>query len=98
VDELLERLAEVADLERAMALLAWDEEVCMPPAGAVWTGVASFDDNLVGRVREGGQALERVRLGMPCFACMLGGEDRRTLFMLTADWGMSDRSTTTSLG
>ena len=27
---------------------------------------------------------------MPCFACMLGGEDRRTLFMLVADWRMSD--------
>jgi hypothetical protein len=34
VDELLERLADVADLERAMVLLAWDQEVCMPPAGA----------------------------------------------------------------
>ena len=27
---------------------------------------------------------------MPCFACMLGGEDRRTLFMLTADWRMDE--------
>jgi hypothetical protein len=25
-------------------------------------------------------------LGRPCFATMLGGADRRTLFMLTADW------------
>jgi carboxypeptidase Taq len=34
MDELLERLAEIADLERMAMLLAWDQEVCMPPAGA----------------------------------------------------------------
>jgi carboxypeptidase Taq len=38
MDELLERLAEVADLERAGALLAWDQEVFMPPAGAEGRG------------------------------------------------------------
>jgi sugar lactone lactonase YvrE len=30
--------------------------------------------------------LERIDLGRPCFAAMLGGPERRTLFMLTADW------------
>jgi carboxypeptidase Taq len=34
MDELLERLAEIADLERMAMLLAWDQEVCMPAAGA----------------------------------------------------------------
>ena len=34
MDELLERLAEIADLERVSMLLAWDQEVFMPPAGA----------------------------------------------------------------
>jgi carboxypeptidase Taq len=34
MDELLERLAEIADLERVSMLLAWDQEVVMPPAGA----------------------------------------------------------------
>jgi sugar lactone lactonase YvrE len=38
------------------------------------------------RIREGGEVLERIELGRPCFATMLGGADRRTLFMLTADW------------
>jgi carboxypeptidase Taq len=33
MDELRERLAEVADLDRVSMLLAWDQEVCMPPAG-----------------------------------------------------------------
>jgi sugar lactone lactonase YvrE len=27
---------------------------------------------------------------MPCFACMLGGEDGQTLFMLAADWRVAD--------
>jgi sugar lactone lactonase YvrE len=64
--------------------------ISMDAEGAIWTGVGEFGDNLVGRVREGGEVLERVQLDMACFACMLGGEDGRTLFMLTADWRMSD--------
>jgi sugar lactone lactonase YvrE len=47
-------------------------------------------DNLVGRVLDGGEVLDRVQLGAPNFACMLGGRDRRTLFMTAADWRMSD--------
>jgi hypothetical protein len=30
--------------------------------------------------------LDRIDLGRPCLATMLGGPDRRTLLMLTADW------------
>ena len=51
---------------------------------------APFDGSVVGRVRDGGEVLERVRLDTPCFACMLGGEDGQTLFMLTADWRMDE--------
>jgi sugar lactone lactonase YvrE len=74
---------------------AWADEVgpdgiCIDADGAVWTGVAPFTDSVVGRVRDGGEVLERVKLDAPCFACMLGGEDRRTLFMLTADWRMDE--------
>jgi sugar lactone lactonase YvrE len=52
--------------------------ICVDAGGAIWTGVGDFGDNLVGRVRDGGEVLERVKVGMPCFACMLGGEDRMT--------------------
>jgi sugar lactone lactonase YvrE len=38
------------------------------------------------RIHEGGEVFERIDLGRPCFATMLGGPDRRTLFMLTAEW------------
>jgi sugar lactone lactonase YvrE len=75
---------------RAWADGVGPDGICMDAGGAIWTGVAPFDSNVVGRVREGGEVLERVRLDMPCFACMLGGEDRRTLFMLTADWRMNE--------
>lgn len=64
--------------------------ICMDADGAIWTGAGEFGDNLVGRVREGGEVLERVQLDMPCFACTLGGEDGSTLFMLAAAWRMSD--------
>jgi sugar lactone lactonase YvrE len=67
--------------------------ICMDSDRAIWTGVGEFGDGLVGRVREGGEVLERVRVPLPCFACMLGGEDRKTLFMLAADWRMSDSFT-----
>jgi sugar lactone lactonase YvrE len=64
--------------------------ICMDAEGAIWTDVGQFGDNLVGRVREGGEVLEQVKLDRACFACMLGGEDGKTLFMLAADWRMSD--------
>jgi sugar lactone lactonase YvrE len=64
--------------------------ICMDAEGAIWTDAGQFGDSVVGRVREDGEVLERVQLDMPCFACMLGGEDRKTLFMLAADWRVSD--------
>jgi sugar lactone lactonase YvrE len=64
--------------------------ICIDADGAIWVDVGQFGDNLLGRVRDGGQVLDRVQLGMPCFAAMLGGEDRKTLFMLVADWRMAD--------
>jgi sugar lactone lactonase YvrE len=38
------------------------------------------------RVREGGQTLQTIVLDRGCFACMLGGADSRTLFMMAAEW------------
>jgi sugar lactone lactonase YvrE len=67
--------------------------ICMDAGGAIWTGVGQMGENLVGRVREGGDVLERVQLDLPCFACMVGGEDGQTLFMLAADWRTTDSFT-----
>jgi sugar lactone lactonase YvrE len=35
--------------------------------------------------------LDRIELDRPCYACMLGGEDGRTLFMVVAKWFGPDR-------
>jgi sugar lactone lactonase YvrE len=64
--------------------------ISMDAEGAIWTDAGGFGDHVVGRVREGGEVLDRVELDMACFACMLGGDDGRTLFMLAADWRMSE--------
>ena len=64
--------------------------ICIDAEGAVWTGVGGMGDNLIGRVLEGGEVLDQVQLDMPSFACMLGGEDGKTLFTLTADWRIAD--------
>jgi sugar lactone lactonase YvrE len=38
------------------------------------------------RVREGGEVLQTIELDRGCFACMLGGIDGRTLFMVVREW------------
>ncbi len=50
--------------------------------GAIW--IANPLAPECARIAAGGAVLEVIDTGMPCFACMLGGEDGRTLFMLTA--------------
>jgi sugar lactone lactonase YvrE len=53
--------------------------------GAIWcSSVVAAKD--CARVLEGGEITRRIELEHFCFACMLGGPDRRSLFMLTADW------------
>jgi len=51
--------------------------------GAVW--VASPNTRDVLRVREGGEITHRIPLGAFPLACMLGGPERRTLFILTTE-------------
>jgi sugar lactone lactonase YvrE len=47
---------------------------------------------LVARVAQGGDVLQHVELpeGRAPFALMLGGPDRRTLFICTAEWRPAD--------
>jgi sugar lactone lactonase YvrE len=56
--------------------------ICLDDEGAVWVADASRPRCI--RVREGGEVLQVIDTGQLCFACMLGGDDGRTLFMLTA--------------
>lgn len=56
--------------------------ICLDADGAIWVADASAAECV--RVAEGGQIVERVETDQPCFACMLGGPEGTTLFMLTA--------------
>jgi sugar lactone lactonase YvrE len=57
--------------------------ICLDAEGAVWYG--DVPNKRCVRVREGGEVLQTVELDRGCFACMLGGEDGRILFMVAAD-------------
>jgi sugar lactone lactonase YvrE len=70
--------------------------ICLDAEGAVW--YADVPNECCVRVREGGEVLHRIDLDRGCFACMLGGADNRTLFMIATEWrgpeSMSDGSRT----
>jgi sugar lactone lactonase YvrE len=56
--------------------------ITLDAEGAIWIANPIAPECV--RIAEGGQVLEVIDTGMPCFACMLGGEDGATLFMLAA--------------
>ena len=56
--------------------------ICLDAEGAIW--LADPANNCVVRVAEGGDVLQKIEMGNGTFACMLGGEDRKTLFVCTA--------------
>jgi sugar lactone lactonase YvrE len=70
--------------------------ICLDVEGAVW--VSTGGSSIV-RIAEGGSVRQRVELseGRAPFALALGGPDRRTLFIMTAEWRPSD-SITDNLG
>ena len=57
--------------------------ICLDAEGAIW--VANPIAPECRRIAQGGEVLEVIDTGQACFACMLGGDDGKTLFMLTAD-------------
>jgi sugar lactone lactonase YvrE len=60
--------------------------ITLDAEGAIWCSVVEEDWPACLRVREGGQVLQRIPLQQACFACMLGGPERQTLYMLVAEW------------
>ncbi len=66
-----------AKLEKAVP-----DGICLDAEGAIW--VASPVSAEVLRVHEGGHVSQRIQVATQAFACMLGGADRRTLFICTA--------------
>jgi len=58
--------------------------ICIDADGAVW--YADVPNKLCVRVREGGDVLAMIHLDRGCFACALGGSQRKTLFLVAAEW------------
>jgi len=58
--------------------------ICLDAEGAVW--YADVGNSWCVRVKEGGEVLQTIELDRGCFACMLGGTDRRTLFVVVREW------------
>ncbi len=70
--------------------------ICLNADGQVWVANALAPEAL--RVAEGGTVTGKVATSQTCFACMLGGEDGRTLYTLTAPTSTVAVASTTSNG
>lgn len=62
--------------------------ICLDADGAVW--YADVPNRHCRRVSEGGTELATVPVDRGCFACMLGGTDGRTLYVVATDWERLD--------
>jgi sugar lactone lactonase YvrE len=65
--------------------------MCLDADGCIWTPAINEGRPCCVRVRDGGEVLQRIDLDQFCFACMLGGDDGQTLFMLVAEWRGMER-------
>jgi len=63
--------------------------ICIDADGAVW--YADVPNRRCVRVREGGEVLQTVSVDRGCFACMLGGPARTTLFIAANEWRGMDK-------
>ena len=68
--------------------------ICLDAENAIWYW--DVPNERCVRVREGGEVLQTIHLDRGCFACMLGGADKRTLFLMANEWrgtaNMADES------
>ena len=66
--------------------------ICLDVEGALW--YADVGSKRCVRVREGGEVLQTIELDRGCFACMLGGADRKTLFIVATEWKSAEENMT----
>jgi len=64
--------------------------ICADAKGAIW--YASVPGQRCTRVAAGGEVLETVGADRGCFACMLGGDDGRTLYIVANHYTGGDAS------
>jgi sugar lactone lactonase YvrE len=70
--------------------------ITLDAEGAIWIA-NPFAPECV-RIAEGGEVFEIIETGHPCFACMLGGPEGRTLFMLVAPSSVAHIAAASPLG
>jgi sugar lactone lactonase YvrE len=70
--------------------------ICLDANGHVWIANAIAPECVL--VAPGGEVVASVETDRNCFACMLGGPDRRTLFIMTAPSSMADVVSTSRQG
>lgn len=70
--------------------------ICLDADGHVWIANAIAPECVL--FAQGGEVLATVETAEPCFACMLGGADRRTLFAMTAPSSVAEVVSRARLG
>jgi sugar lactone lactonase YvrE len=63
----------------------YPDGICLDAENAIW--YADVPNKRCVRVREGGEVVQMIDADRGCFACMLGGADDRTLFIIANEWG-----------
>jgi sugar lactone lactonase YvrE len=70
--------------------------IALDANGAIWIANPIAPECVL--IAEGGKVLEVIDTAMPCYACMLGGTDGRTLFMLTAPTSLAHEAAASPKG
>lgn len=62
---------------------AGPDGICLDAEGAIWAATPNRGEVI--RLREGGEVTHRIKVSTTPLACMLGGRELRTLFIVTVD-------------
>lgn len=94
-------IADDGGLSERRVFAQFDEEtpdgICLDAGGGVW--VSSFESSEFVRIEDGGTITDRIPVpGKRAVACALGGPQRQTLFLLTAETTLEELAQGKSIG